>query len=307
MFHLSVNMELAQELNEGDLAMLKTQLGQLQMVGSFGYSRDCEMFIDIMKGFKILQNMAEYLVDKILKLENLENGNTREDAAASEKDDVFEDKIIQNEPSEAFSCEAEETKAQDNAVEVIVKTELIEMTENDLKECKTIFKCKTCPRTFVNLKSFNDHECFKRNEKIPCKLCGKNISRSNMSKHTKSHTATVLTCDICDQVFKNKMSFATHEHKIIPSRDCNICNKTFPKPSLLMYHNIKIHGDDCEKESFIRYCRFCHQDFPSSTAVRKHMVLEHADRAIHCDLCDNQFFSNKGLKLHKQDHTTESI
>ena len=33
-----------------------------------------------------------------------------------------------------------------------------------------------------------------------------------------------------------------------------------------------------------------------------YMVLEHVDKAVHCDICDNQKNSKKGLQLQKQDH-----
>merc|ERR1712138_313041 len=57
-------MEFAHELMK-DLDLLKITLGKIQMVGRFGYKKENEAFVDIVKGFKILQNMAEYLLEKI--------------------------------------------------------------------------------------------------------------------------------------------------------------------------------------------------------------------------------------------------
>ena len=45
--HVYTIMDLCQELTAGNLSMLKAQLGQLQMIGRFGYGRDCYMFVDI--------------------------------------------------------------------------------------------------------------------------------------------------------------------------------------------------------------------------------------------------------------------
>ena len=64
-------IDLAHELDVYDLSILKEQLGKLQMVGRFGYNREMEEFVDIMKGFRIVQNMAEYVVEKIGKLEKI--------------------------------------------------------------------------------------------------------------------------------------------------------------------------------------------------------------------------------------------
>ena len=62
-------MELTHELDVKDLALLKSTLGSLQMVGRFGYKQGNDRFVDIMKGLRILQNMAEYIVEKIGGLE----------------------------------------------------------------------------------------------------------------------------------------------------------------------------------------------------------------------------------------------
>ena len=67
-------IDLAHELDVYDLSILKEQLGKLQMVGRFGYNREMEEFVDIMNGFRIVQNMAEY-VEKILQETQASKGN----------------------------------------------------------------------------------------------------------------------------------------------------------------------------------------------------------------------------------------
>ena len=64
-------MDLFHELDVTDLDMLKMQLGKLQMVGRLGYKKESEEFVDIMKGFRIIQNMAEYILEKIVSLEKI--------------------------------------------------------------------------------------------------------------------------------------------------------------------------------------------------------------------------------------------
>ena len=62
-------MEHTREIDVTDLAMLKGTLGKLKMVGMFGYNSEMEEFVDIMKAFRVLQNMAEYVMEKIGKVE----------------------------------------------------------------------------------------------------------------------------------------------------------------------------------------------------------------------------------------------
>ena len=300
-------MDLAQELRKGDLAILKTQLGQLQMVGRFGYSRDCEMFVDIMKGLRILQNMAEYLMEKIMNMEKKSketNENNYGDTSLNDLND--DDENLLNSGCENDDSEIkEESMDKEPIVEIRVEPEPVEQIQ-DSRNHKATFQCEKCSRTFVNLKSFGDHECYKKKEKVPCKVCGKEVSRANISKHTKIHSTAIVICNICDKSFKNKLAFENHQHRQLAKRDCDICNRSFKKPSSLRYHEIRTHGDKA-KESFALLCRYCQIECPSKSAVRKHMVSEHGDKAMYCDICNNQFFSKKGLRLHKQDHGIEKV
>ena len=312
-------MNLSQELNLGDLGILKTQLGQLQMIGRFGYNRDSEKFVDIMKGMRIMQKMAEYLVEKIVGLEKIVQ-QTRENYNESQSNDHRIDDNITN--YQAFETSDTETNTIETNVEnqdvedstdpeaMTVKKEIKETVGDDEGDdeisSKSIYHCKKCPRTFAYLKSLNDHECSKKCEKIPCQLCNKYISRSNKSRHNEIHLAATVTCEICDKSFKSKSAFESHEHKQVWKRDCNICNKVFRRPSLLRQHSVKIHKGVKQEMSFVRSCKICQLECTSSSAVRKHMELEHVDKAIYCDICNNQFFSKKGLKLHKKDHGIDS-
>ena len=191
---------------------------------------------------------------------------------------------------------------------MIIETDKFEHLDCDQYEKavgnKTVYNCTKCSKTFVQLKSFHDHECHKKTEKVPCPLCEKVISRSNISKHTKLHAITGILCDICEKSFKDNSAFENHQHKQVPKRDCNICNKIFTRPSLLRNHSVRFHGSgNVKKERLsIISCKFCGLECPSTSAVRKHMELEHMDKAIHCGFCDNRFFSKRGLKQHKQDH-----
>jgi len=301
-------MDLAQELKKSDLAMLKTQLGQLQMVGRFGYNRDCEMFVDIMKGLRILQNMAEYLVEKIMNLEKISNEETETNSVKTSlnelKDD--DDEILENNASESENLEIKDESGDAGSIaEILVEPESVGQVLDNRKR-KATFQCEKCSRTFVNLKSFGDHECYKKKEKVPCKVCSKEVSRANISKHTKIHSTAIVICNICDKSFKNKFAFENHQHRQLAKRDCDICNRIFKKPSSLRDHINRAHGER-KKESFATLCRFCQIECTSKSAVRKHMVLEHTDKAMYCDICNNQFFSRKGLRLHKQDHGIEKV
>ena len=301
-------MDRAHELDESDLAVLKMHLGQLQMVGRFGYSMEDEKFVDIMKGFRIIQNMAEYVVEKIVNLEKtLKNERQEVVDTTSLEYDAVEDIVNLADNDEISNIRSKEITdfKQERLENTSDINESLQNVNKDTKELgeKNILKCNKCFKCFVNLKNFYIHVCqSKKNVKIPCSLCAKVISKANMSHHTKTHSNIImLTCAESNKSFRNKFAFESHMHAETVNLNCQLCNKSFLKPSLLLKHE-RMHSNVKRERLPVTVCKFCELECTSITAARKHMKMEHIDQAMHCDICANPFFSKRGLKEHMKEH-----
>ena len=176
------------------------------------------------------------------------------------------------------------------------------------------FKCQKCNKQYKQISSFQAHECFKKLVKIPCPSCSKLISKTNMSHHLKLHSVTKFNCTQCKKVFraKEKLKKHTNSHGVVRESVCEICGKIFRRPNHLKAH-VKLHIDgdvatdntsevDAHRKMFT--CKLCDQQFESGSGLKLHQKKNHPDASTKCDYCSKTFFSARGMrdhvKIHKQ-------
>ena len=263
-------MEINRELDIEDLSLLKMQLGELQIVGRFGYNSKCWEFEDIMKGFRILQNMAEYIAQKIGNLEKILSDNEAEGNLIPEGESHNDDDVSADHDNTSID-QSDNFHMTEEIEEEIEETEFINKNIADSAN-KHILQCNECQASFVQLKSFKKHECGGSKTKISCPICAKELCKKNIKLHMNLHSND------------NKFSSLT-------------------KRSILTKHITNEHGNVKHKTDKATICKFCQKVCGRTSGVKKHMQEEHCDLAMHCKVCSNPFFSKRGLRKHMQDHT----
>lgn len=140
-------------------------------------------------------------------------------------------------------------------------------TDKDNKEVKLSKVCTKCDRTFPSLKLLREH-------------------------NKVEHPRTLKSCDICQQVFLNKVSYIHHLVNVHPL-ECKVCGKTFTKPSSLSLHSkthltVKPH-----------VCHLCPKSFVTPQKLKEHINGHTGSAPIQCDLCPRTFKRYSNLKQHK--------
>ena len=327
-------MDLFHKLDVTDLDMLKMQLGKLQMVGRLGYKKESEEFVDIMKGFRIIQNMAEYIMEKIVTLEkmlphdDLETGYTEitpercvdvKNEDETDNSEIIVEVVVSHvevDVSENVEVDVSEHVERDESEHVsnveqmstkyIGKSDAgLSRAENSLRDLggKSIFRFGFFLQGYVNLKRFNTHKCGNNKKKVQCDICDKQILKKCIAKHKQIHAESrVYECLPCGKTFKSKTIFENHEQR--GHNECDVCYKCFTKPFGLRKHKLNIHSGVKRERVSTPRCKFCELECTSFGNLKKHMKYAHLDKAIYCHTCENPFFTKKGLEKHQAEHIT---
>ena len=139
-------------------------------------------------------------------------------------------------------------------------------------------------------------------EKVKCEVCEKELKKTAMNGHMKSHTNVKISfkkCSVCNKEFQN-----LKEHMIIHDNyrekvDCKICNtKVF---------DIKKHMYYMHKERKYE-CNICHKQFVFEVQLKEHHSINHMDKEsrnfLSCKLCSKKLLTKKSLKYHMTTHQT---
>jgi len=277
------------EMDVTDLTNLREHLGNLQKVEMFGYSSETEEFLDIMKGFKILKDMAKYVMEKIGKMEqtNTQSGN---DVLTGKKTEHMIttagnntkhilDSLDDNEEDEFNSKEVDiqfETEKAIVTMEDLSKTVCIEETYDD--EDKTDI-LNSIPNFRDNI-SVNPPtlESIRRDENgksvYQCGQCNKSfVNLKRVNNHDCSKRMSKVTCPLCSKVIGNRSINKHIElHTNQETFSCQVCQKNFRSKSGFDGHLCRDQSD--------RECKLCDKSFKKPCFLLKHNKSVHEKRVI---------------------------
>ena len=196
-------------------------------------------------------------------------------------------------------------------------------------------KCPHCD--FVTYSGHGYKHHLKRHESLhTCKICNKEVPESNYELH-EAICGADGKCPACNYETKSSTEvnrytslYAHYQYYHMKDKHqykCDKCDKTFPAPSFLKQHEIKIHQkfkehmcDSCgkafaAKKELINHldttakcnpslklkCDICDIDFPHLKLLINHSEKEHncaPPNALLCPHCPKAFSGEAGLKFH---------
>ena len=211
-----------------------------------------------------------------------------------------------------------------NGMEISPSTSFLFNTDDGIT-----LTCDICNETFLS-KSFYDIHLQSHNETLTQYL-------GQSSKTIWSNPTTVVKkkgflCTICKSQCFNESHLKIHQlfqsgHKPSKSLSCDVCWKTFTKPSDLKRHQrihtgekpftcsvcgkkfsradyLKAHhSTHAEKKPFS--CNVCKKRFSQSGTLSRHKLTHTEDQPFACNICWKAFADIGDLKLHQFTHTEE--
>ena len=115
-------------------------------------------------------------------------------------------------------------------------------------------------------------------------------------------------CCICDQTFTSRAEYKKHESEnhvkdgmiVCPFPNCDKKYKAtetrYGQSKLIVRHMLRHKGKQ-DEESFV--CPECGKTFKNRGSLRPHMALHEGVKNIHCDECDQSFYTTSALLSHK--------
>ncbi|KIH61659.1 zinc finger, C2H2 type [Ancylostoma duodenale] len=154
---------------------------------------------------------------------------------------------------------------------------------------KRHFMCDRCDKSFSRSSDLARHSAVHGSEKKwNCTMCdrkythkaGLDSHKSNLNRHIKMQhplgvTKAVLDCPECTCVFGNRRTLTRHRREahgtdLFSAYYCRICNRCFPKISLLRRHNL-VH--DQSESSKPYQCNRCFKRFNLKSTLKLHMDI----------------------------------
>ena len=148
----------------------------------------------------------------------------------------------------------------------------------------------------------------KKKMELVCKFCNKIFSSPIwMKKHLELWHGTVeynpkkkVTCNLCGsnvRFFYLKRHIKEVHTKELRVHDCEMCDRTFSRPNILIDHIKSVH------EKIKKFpCDFCPYKSFQRNSLKKHVEIWHCDspreRNYKCHTCDKRFYDSRHLQIH---------
>ena len=111
----------------------------------------------------------------------------------------------------------------------------------------------------------------------------------------------MLSCDLCQETFKQRTALKTHMTKSHPEVECQYqcasCQRVFKYKSTIEEHVTQKHKDS--KKTYTKHlkniysCELCQDTFKHKSALGSHMKKSHAEKpskeSYECEKCDVRF------------------
>ncbi|XP_061162362.1 zinc finger protein 26-like [Saccostrea echinata] len=144
-----------------------------------------------------------------------------------------------------------------------------------------------------------------RNERIPCKECGKELKKDYMLEHLRLHSGDrPFKCRYCNLGFMSPLSLRRHllTHLGLTERSCDICGKKYKKVESYREH-MRQHA--MEKQGVQKLmCDVCGMSFYLQRQLKHHM-RRHGEKKFKCAVqdCHWSFYFANELDAHMKSHT----
>lgn len=160
------------------------------------------------------------------------------------------------------------------------------------------YKCDQCNKCYKDKHGLGWHKKVQHDPsrlKYTCELCGKTYPfDSLLTQHINLTHATEKqsVCDICGKNVSKTylpMHRRTHGEK---QYSCDICEKTFLEKAYLKRHKMVHTGE----KPYV--CSVCGNSFRQHSTLTIHMRTHTGDRPYKCVLCENAYKTHHNLKKH---------
>jgi len=201
--------------------------------------------------------------------------------------------------------------------------------ENVLLDSLPVFCCKHCTLTYLDIQTFNVHNCknledieqptkygerdgkskillssvqkLEKHRKFTCHICSAELrSLSRILHHLRKCTPGPYNCPCCALVFSTRNSLNNHldgQHMKEKCHVCTDCSKSFKYRSSLQKHLIQHHEDKSAVGPF--NCNLCPKTFIRRIYLTNHKLRVHKLNKKHvCNACGNKFLNVTTLNVH---------
>jgi uncharacterized Zn-finger protein len=162
--------------------------------------------------------------------------------------------------------------------------------------------CLTCLRRFSNMQNLRRHLRLhmSRDSHLP-DLDSDTEEAATAPSDRAGGPQRGFACDFCPERFANKAAHAVHEKSHADQTpECYVCNRKYADRYSLRYH-LRTHGIGHQ----IR-CELCNKSFPKPSRLQAHVNTFHKDiRNFSCSGCDKTFKTRLHLENHFLQHTGE--